>query len=184
MHRYLAMVVFGFMLVAAPLFAEDCTPQTYTALVLEGKGADEGHQWDRSAEVYGRILGECASLVSSADQVKAYDALSVAQLMKESYAAAIESAKKCIELDSRYNSCMMTAAKGYESLGNKEMAVSYARSALDAGGYDEYSTAVAILAKDFLKRYDQADKKRAWYKMQAEAQIQGNHKLKAQSSGS
>lgn len=154
MHRYLAMAICGLMLTAAPLFAEVCTTQTYSSLVLEGKGADEGRQWDKSVDVYSRILGGCASLVSSADQVKAYDALSVAQLMKENYSAAIESAKKCLELDNRYNACMMTAAKAYEGLGDKETAISYARSALDAGGYDEYSTAVAILANDFLKRYE------------------------------
>jgi tetratricopeptide (TPR) repeat protein len=158
MHRYLAAVIFVIILGAAPLFAENCTPQSYKSLVSEGKAADEAHQWDNSVKVYSRILSECAPLVNKVDLVKAYDALSVAQLMNENYSAAIDNAKKCLELDNRYNSCMMTAAKGYESLGDKDMAISFARSAVEVGAYDEYSSAVVILAKDFLKRLAQSNR--------------------------
>ncbi|HZV83280.1 MAG TPA: hypothetical protein VFF53_14040, partial [Geobacteraceae bacterium] len=75
-------------------------------------------------------------------------------LMQGKYGEAIDTAKKCIEQDSRYNACMMTAAKAYESLGDRTMAEQFAREAIEVGSTDDYSAAVVIYAKDFLKKLD------------------------------
>jgi len=154
MYRYLAAVFFVILNVF-PAVAEECTVQTYGLLVTEAKSADAGRDWATSVEVYKRMLGECALLINAADLVKTYDALSVAIMMNENYSAAIDTAKKCLELSNRYNSCMMTASRSYEKLGDIDMAISYARSAVEVGGYDDYSAAVVLLAKDFLKRHRQ-----------------------------
>lgn len=154
MYRYLVGVSIVLLLAVTPLYAAECTVQSYAALVLEGKSADEGRQWEKSVDIYSRMLAECSPLIDPADLVKAYDALAIARLMTENYPAAIETAQKCLELDNRYNSCMMTAAKGYEGLGDREMAISFARSAVEVGGYDDYSAAVAIYAKSYLKKMD------------------------------
>ena len=154
MNRFFLLPLIGLFLSTAPLFAGECSSSAYETLVAEGKSADGAREWGRSVEAYGRILAECRAEVKDADLVKVYDALSVAQLMRENCADAIENAKKCLELDNRYNACMMTAAKCYESLGDRSMALEYAKAAVDAGGHDEYSSAVAIYAKDFLKRIE------------------------------
>jgi len=154
MKRFFLLPLIILLFPAVALFAEECSISTYETLVAEGKGGDAAREWSRSAEAYSRILAECRTKAKDADLVKVYDALSVAQLMQEKYADAIENAKKCLELDSRYNACMMTAAKCYESLGDRSMALEYAKSAVDAGAYDEYSSAVVIYANDFLKKLE------------------------------
>jgi len=151
MYRYLAAVIFVILSVL-PAMADDCTIHTYETLVSEAKNADTGRDWGTSVAAYTRMLDECAPLINAADLVKTYDALAVALMMNENYSAAIDNAKKCLELDNRYNSCMMTAARSYENLGDLDMAISLARSAVEVGGYDDYSSAVVILAKDFLKK--------------------------------
>jgi len=152
MYRFLAGAIFALLSVITPLHAAECTVQAYSTLVSEGKSADEGRQWDRSVEIYSKMTDECAPMIKPAELVKAYDALSIARLMTENYSAAIETAGKCLELDNRFNSCMITAAKGYEGLGDLEMAISFARSAIEVGGYDDYSSAVLIFAKSYLKK--------------------------------
>jgi len=151
MYRYLAAVLF-IILNVCPAAAEECTVQTYGSLVTEVKSADAGRDWVRSVEIYRQLLADCASLINAVDLVKTYDALAVALMMNENYSAAIDNAKKCLELNNRYNSCMMTASRSYENLGDIDLAISYARSAVEVGGYDDYSAAVVILAKDFLKK--------------------------------
>jgi tetratricopeptide (TPR) repeat protein len=140
------------LIMATTVCANECSVADYDALVVEGKSAASGREWGRSVELYSRMLGDCRSLISDADVAKAYDALSVGQLMQEQFSAAIDSAGKCLEADSRYNACMMTAAKAYESLGDKEKAEEYARAAMAVEPYDDYSAAVGIYARDFLKR--------------------------------
>jgi len=152
MFRYLSGAVFAVLFSVASLQAAECTVQTYSTLVAEGKSADEGRQWDRSVEIYNRLVTECTSLLIPGELVKAYDALSIARLMTENYSAAIETAGKCLELDNRFNSCMITAAKGYENLGDRDMAISFASSAIEVGGYDDYSSAVVIFARSYLKK--------------------------------
>jgi len=154
MNRFFLFPLIALLLSSVPLFAEECNVSTYETLVAEGKRGDDAREWSRSVETYNRILAECRTKVKDVDLAKVYDALSVAQLMQENCAAAIETAKKCLELDNRYNSCMMTAAKCYESIGDRSMALEYAQSAVDVGAYDEYSSAVAIYAKDFIKRIE------------------------------
>ncbi len=152
MNRFIAFaLIFVFQLSSLPAFSEECSESGYAALVAEGKRADESREWGRAVEAYNRILAECSEQVKNPDLAKVYDALSVAQLMQQNYSSAIESAKKCIELDSKYNACMLTAAKSYENLGDRSMAIEYAKSAVDSGPYDEYSSAVVIYAKDFLR---------------------------------
>jgi tetratricopeptide (TPR) repeat protein len=154
MNRFFFLPLIVLLFSAVQLFAQECGVSTYETLVAEGKRGDDAREWGRSIEAYSRILAECRAEVKDVDLVKVYDALSVAQLMGENYADAIENAKKCLEIDARYNACMMTAAKCYESLGDRSMALEYARSAVNVGAYDEYSSAVIIYAKDFLKRIE------------------------------
>jgi tetratricopeptide (TPR) repeat protein len=154
MPRSIALYLIVLLLQAVPLFAEECSVATYDTLVTEGKKGDEAREWGKSVEAYSRILADCRTLVKDVDLVKAYDALSVAQLMQENYSGAVESAKRCIELDSSYNACMMTAAKSYENLGDRSIALEYAKSAVDVGAHDDYSSAVVIYAKDFLRRLE------------------------------
>ncbi len=151
-YGFIFAFIFTILLVSSPLYASECTLQSYEALVVQGKSADEGRQWDKSVETYSRMLNACPTFVQGAELVKAYDALAVAQLMTTNYSAAIDSSKKCLELDNRCNSCMMTAAKGYEGLGDRDMAISMAKAAIEVGGYDDYSTAVVIYAKSYLKK--------------------------------
>ena len=156
MNRFFLSALTALLLSVTPLFAEECSVSDYDALVAEGKRGDDSREWGRSAEAYGKILAECRTVVRDTDLVKVYDALSVAQLMQEKYSEAIGNAGKCLELDSRYNACMMTAAKCYESIGDKSMALEYARSAAAVEAYDEYSSAMAIYAKDFIRRLEKA----------------------------
>lgn len=135
--------------------AEECTTKTYEGLVSEAKNADANRLWDSSVELYRRILDGCQTQLAEGDRAKLYDALSVGLLMQAQYGEAIDTAKKCIEQDGRYNACMMTAAKAYESLGDRAMAEQFAREAIEVGGSDDYSTAVVIYAKDFLKKLEQ-----------------------------
>lgn len=154
MNRFLLLPLAVFLLSVAPLLAEECSLSTYETLASDGKSADSAREWGKSVATYSRILAECRALVKDADLVKVYDALSVAQLMMGNHSEAIENAKKCIEADGKYNACMMTAARSYESLGERNAALEYAKSAVEAGPYDEYSAAVVIYAKDFLRRLE------------------------------
>jgi len=152
---YLAAVILV-LLNGVPAQADECTQQNYGSLVAAAKEADQQHQWSRSAELYQQLLSECPSLIPAADLVKTYDALAVAQMMNENYSAAIDNARQCLQLDNRYNSCMMTASRSYEKLGDLDMAISFAQAAVEVGGYDDYSSAVVLLAKDFLKKQGKA----------------------------
>ena len=154
MIRIVIALVFTLLLPVYNTFAAECTLPLYDSLVVEGKSAVEGREWDNSVKIYSRILDDCRSLVSDSDLAKAYDALAVGQLMKENYSAAIDSAKRCLEQESKYNACMMTAAKAYEGLGDRGMALEYGRAAAAVEVYDDYSAAVAIYAKDYLKKFE------------------------------
>jgi len=152
MIRFCAALTLFLLLPLCAAFAAECTLPQYDALVADGKAAATGREWGRSVEIYSRILGDCRPVVPEIDLAKAYDALSVGQLMQENYTAAIDSANKCLEYDGRYNACMMTAAKACEALGDRDRALEFARSAAAVEPYDEYSAAVVILARDYLKR--------------------------------
>jgi tetratricopeptide (TPR) repeat protein len=154
MNRFFLLSLIVLLFSAEPLFAEECAVSDYNALVAKGKTGDDAREWGKSVEAYSRILAECRTAVKDTELVKVYDALSVAQLMQENFSEAIENAKQCIGLDSKYNACMMTIAKCYERLGDSSMALEYARSAIYAGSYDEYSSAVVIEAKDFIRRIE------------------------------
>lgn len=135
-------------------FGADCSLPHYEALVAAGKSAADGREWQRSVEIYNSILDDCGSMLAATDLAKAYDALAFGQLMQENYSAAIDSANKCLEAVATYNACMMTAAKGYEGSGDAALARQYAEAAVAAGVHDDYSAAVVIYAKDFLKKYE------------------------------
>lgn len=132
--------------------AEECTAKVYEGLVIEAKNADANRLWNSSVELYRRILDDCRPMMAEGDLVKLYDALAVGLLMQENHGEAIDIAKKCLEQDGRYNACMMTAAKAYEGLGDNAMAIQFAREAVEVGGYDDYSAAVVIYAKEFLRK--------------------------------
>ncbi len=154
MTRFLAPLVVAFLLSIGTAFAAECSLPDYDSLVAEGKSAADGREWGKSVEIYNRILADCRALIKEGDIAKAYDALSVGQLMEENYSAAIDSAKKCLEQDPKYYACMMTAAKACEGLGDRAAALDYARAAAAVEPYDDYSGAVVIFAKDFLKRLE------------------------------
>lgn len=151
-------VVMLMLLNLVPAHAEECSVESYGSLVAAAKAADQEKQWGRSVELYRQLLNECSALIPPADLVKTHDALSVALMMSENYSTAIDHAKQCLELDNRYNACMMTASRSYEKLGDLDMAISYAQSAVEVGGYDDYSSAVVILARDFLKKQGKTSK--------------------------
>lgn len=154
MRRIIAVLFFVVICAAAPAGAEPCTSSVYEGLVQEAKSADSSREWDRSVELYQKMLGECRELVPVSDVAKVHDGLSVGLLMQGNYTAAIDEAKLCLQQDGKYNACMMTAAKGYENLGDREMAIKYATEAVEAGNYDEYSAATVIYAKEFLRKLE------------------------------
>jgi tetratricopeptide (TPR) repeat protein len=154
MFRVSAFIVIALLVSCYCSFAAECTLNEYETLVIDGKAAATGREWGRSVEIYGRILGECRSLVSKNDLATAYDALAVGQLMQENYSVAIDSAKSCLEQEPNYTACMMTAAKAYDGLGDRNMALEFARAAVAVEPYDEYSAASAIYAKDYLRRLE------------------------------
>ena len=154
MVRLLAALVVVLLLPLASVFGAECGLPQYETLVAEGKRAADGREWDRSVAAYSRMLDDCRSQIASADLAKAYDALAFGQLMQENYSAAINSAQKCLELEADYNACMMTAAKGYAGLGDVAMARQHAEAAVAVGAHDDYSAAVVIYAKDFLKKLE------------------------------
>ncbi len=154
MYRVIVTLILAAACMTGIARAEECTETVYAGLVKEAKSADANHLWDSSVELSRRILDECRHLIPEGDLVKLYDSLSVGLLMQDKYGEAVDMAKRCIEQDSRYNSCMMTAAKAYESLGDRAMAIQFAREAIETGGSDDYSSAVVIYARDFLKRLD------------------------------
>jgi tetratricopeptide (TPR) repeat protein len=151
MYRLLVAVIIVTSLAVTKVRAEECTPLSYETLVLEARSADESREWDKSVELYRTMLADCPELLKGADLVKAYDALAVGLLMQENPSAAIDTALKCLELDAKYNACMMTAAQASYNLGDKDRAIGYAREAAGIV-YDDYSNAVAIAAKDFLRK--------------------------------
>lgn len=132
--------------------AEECPASRYEGVVLEARSADAAREWDKSVALYRTLLSDCQPLLTGTDLVKAYDALSVGLLMQGNPSAAIDTAAKCLEMDPRYNACLMTSAQASYDLGDKERAIGFAREAVETGGYDDYSNAVAIAAKDFLKK--------------------------------
>jgi tetratricopeptide (TPR) repeat protein len=152
MYRYITAAAIALICTAAAASPEKCTVAVYEGLVHDAKSADSDRQWDRSVELYRKILSDCPALIRDNDQVKAYDGLAVGLMMQGNHSAAIDTSKKCLELDPKYSACMMTAAKAYEELGDRGMAIQYANAAVEIGGYDDYSSAVVIYARDFLKR--------------------------------
>lgn len=152
MYRLLVAVILATLLAGSIAWAEKCPEASYKALVLEARSADAGRQWDKSVELYRKMLNDCPDLLTDTDLVKAYDALAVSLLMSGNPSAAIDTAAKCLEQDARYNSCLMTAAQASFNLGDKERAISFAKEAIEIGGYDDYSSATVIVAKDFLKK--------------------------------
>lgn len=154
MKTLAAFLVMIFMS-AGNVYSADCPTARYEELVLQGKAADSGREWEKSVELYSSILSDCRSIIPAADLPKAYDSLSSAQLMLNKYQDALENCEKCIALDNRYNACMMTAARAHEALGNTQRAIESARDAAAVEPYDDYSAAVSIFASDFLRRYKQ-----------------------------
>jgi tetratricopeptide (TPR) repeat protein len=152
MFRFLVAAVLATTCMTGIARGEECTAKAYGELVTEAKNADANRLWDQSVVLYRRILGECSSPMAEGDLAKLYDALAVALLMQDQYGEALDTAQKCIQEDGRYNACMMTAAKASESLGDLAMAEQFAREAIDVGANDDYSAAVVILAKDFLRK--------------------------------
>lgn len=152
MYRFLIVAVIATIINSAMVRAEDCPETRYEGLIIEARSADGSRQWDRAVDLYRIMLADCSALLTGGDLVKAYDALAVGLLMQGNPGAAIETATKCLELDGRYNACMMTAAQASYELGDKERAVGFAREAVEIGSYDDYSNAVVIAARDFLKK--------------------------------
>ena len=154
MYRLVIVLILAAACMTGVARAEECTATAYEGLVSEAKNADANRLWESSTALYNRILADCQAMMAEGDLPKLYDALAVALLMQEQYGEAIDVAKKCIEQESRYNACMMIAARGYEALGDRAMAAQFAREAIETGGSDDYSSAVVIDAKDFLKKLD------------------------------
>lgn len=154
MVRLVSLLIMVVLLPLSAALGGECSEAQYEALVAAGKTAVEERAWQRSVDVYGRILTDCRSLISAGDQAKAYDALAFGQLMEGHYAAAIDSAKRCLEAEAGYNACLMTAAKASESIGDMAMARQYAEAAIAVGAHDDYSAATVIYARDFLKKLE------------------------------
>lgn len=154
MYRFVLTLIFAATCMAGIARGEECTDKVYEGLVREVKNADANRLWDSSVELSRRILDECRPRMADGDLVKLLDSLSVGLLMQDKYGEAIDTAKKCLEQDPRYNACMMTAAKAYENLGDRAMAQQFAREAIEVGGNDDYSAAVIIYAKDFLRKLE------------------------------
>lgn len=152
MSRISIAVIFSALIAVSAAWAEECTTLSYGTLVLEAKSADESREWGKSVELYRKILADCQPLLTDADQAKAHDALAVGLLMQGNHSAAVATAIKCVELDAKYNACLMTAAQASYELGDRERAIGFAREAVAIGGYDDYSNAVAIAARSFLRK--------------------------------
>jgi tetratricopeptide (TPR) repeat protein len=150
-----AILFLVILLTAGSAYSAECPASRYEELVTQAKSADEAREWERATELYSSMVADCQASIPAPDLPKAYDALSSAQLMLNKYQEALENSQKCIDLDSRYNACMMTAARVHEALGDKERAVESARNAAAVEPFDDYSAAVAILANSFLRRYQQ-----------------------------
>jgi len=158
MKRIIAILVLASLSISGIASAEECTTKLYEGLVIEAKNADANRMWDGSEKLYRRMLDDCRGSMAEGDLAKLYDALAVALLMQQRYGEAIDAAKSCLEQDSRYNACMMTAASAYQSLGDQGMAAQMARDAIEVGSYDEYSAATVIYAKEFLRRIEGRNK--------------------------
>jgi len=154
MYRLVIVLIVAAACMTGVARAEECTATVYEELVIEAKNADANRHWNSSEELYRRILDECRAMVAEGELPRLHDALAIALLMQEKYGEAIDTARKCLEQDGRYNACMMTAARGYEGLGERDMAAQFARDAIETGGGDEYSAAVIIDAKDFLRKLE------------------------------
>lgn len=151
--KYITALIAFFLLSAGTVYSEDCPVSRYEELVLKGRAAEAGKEWEQVVDLYSNILKDCRTLVPVVDMPKAYDSLSSAQLMLNRYQDALESSAKCVALDNRYNACMMTAARVHEARGDRQQAIEAARDAAAVEPYDEYTAAVSILANDFLRRY-------------------------------
>lgn len=154
MYRVVAVLFAVVVCYVTSAAAEPCTNDVYEGLVHGAKSADGNREWGQSVELYQKMLEECRELIPGKDLARVHDALSVGLLMQGNYSAAIDEAKLCLQQDGKYNACMMTAAKGYENLGDREMAIKYAGEAVEAGNHDEYSAAVTIYAKEFLRKLE------------------------------
>lgn len=154
MNRLLIVLILTAVCLTGTARGEECTSPVYEGLVTDARNADANRLWDDSAALYRRIVDECRALVAEGELPRLHDALAVALLMQEKYGEAIDAAKKCLELDGRYNACMMTAARGYDALGEREAAARFAREAIEAGAGDDYSAAVIIDAKNFLRKLE------------------------------
>lgn len=154
MVRLVALLVVVMLLPLSAALGGECSVAQYEALVVSGKSAVEAHEWERSVEVYGRIIADCRSLLSAGDLAKAYDALAFGQLMQGDNSAAIDSAKLCLEAEADYNACLMTAARASEATGDTALARQYAEAAIAVGVHDDYSAATVISARDFLKKLE------------------------------
>jgi tetratricopeptide (TPR) repeat protein len=151
----MSLLVATALFLPALLYAGECTVAEYDRLVIEGRRASNGREWDRTVEIYSTIVGDCRPLVvDREDLAKAYDALSFGRLMIENYSAALDDARKCLEAQPQYNACMLTAAKAAEGLGDHGQALEYARAAALVDPYDDYSSAVGIAAKSLLKQLE------------------------------
>ncbi len=154
MYRIVITLILAALCTTGIARGEECTATVYEGLVIEAKNADANRLWETSEARYRRILDECQAMVAEGELPRLHDALAVSLLMQDRYADAIETAKKCLELDGRYNACMMTAAKGYDALGERETAARFANEAIETGASDEYSAAVVIDAKNFLRKLE------------------------------
>lgn len=154
MYRLVIVLMLSAVCMTGMARAEECTAPVYEGLVIEARNADANRLWESSEALYRRILDECRSMMAQGDLPRLYDALAVALLMQERYSDAIDTAKQCLEQDGRYNACMMTAAKGYDALGERETAAQFAREAIETGASDDYSAAVVIDAKAFLRKLE------------------------------
>lgn len=154
MVRLVALLIMVMLLPLSAAFGGECSVVQYEALVVSGKKTVEAREWARSVEVYGSIIADCRSLLSTGDLAKAYDALAFGQLMQGDYTAAIDSAKLCLEAEAGYNACLMTAAKASEATGDTALARQYAEEAIAVGAHDDYSAATVISARDFLKKLE------------------------------
>lgn len=153
--KFAAAFFLTIIMSAVSSYSADCPVSRYEELVLQGKAAEDGREWERVADLYGNILSDCITAIPSIDLPKVYDSLSSAQMMLNKHQDALENSAKCIALDNRYNACMMTAARIHDALGDKQRAIESARRAAAVDPYDEYSAAVSLLANDFLRRHAQ-----------------------------
>jgi len=159
MSRLVIILLLAATFITGVARAEECTTAVYEGLVSEAKSADTNRLWDSSVSLYRRILDDCRDMMAKGDLAKLYDALAVGLLMQEQYSEALDIARKCLDEESSCNACMLTAARAYEGLGDRDMAIQLATEASLVEAGDEYSSAVVIYAKDFLKKLEKEQPK-------------------------